>query len=200
MFQDISSRGEEIEYFAFPSVTKRCKSLLKPSKELGIPHVLCRKGENAMLWINNEERTGRITDIHSVLIQNDGAIESVHLFVEAQLYQHVTDENGNTKYHPGNQSQCLCLAQTIHMVHSTNVLRKVILYPDQSIPNQFLWINFDMPTLPPQKQIVVVPFYPMRDDMVLILGDNDVQWVAKVVSVQEHDKMVGVYFLKQHPR
>ena len=144
-----------------------------------------------MLWVNNEERTGRITDIHSVTIQNGDETESVHLFVEAQFYQNVTDENGNTKYHPGSQSQCLCLAQTMQMIHSNDISRKVILYPDQSIPNQFVLIDFDMPTLPPQKQIVVAPFYPMRHDMVLILGDNDVQWVAKIASVQEDDKMVN---------
>ena len=175
IFQDISSRGAEIEYCTFPLVTKRCKSLLKPGKEPGIPHVLYRKGENAMFLVNNEERTGRITDIHSVINQNGDLTESVHLFVEAQLYQHVTDENGNTKYHPGSQSQCLRLSQTILMAHSIDVLRKVILYPDQSIPLQFVLIDFDMPSLPPQKQIVVVPFYPKKHDMVLILGDNDVQ-------------------------
>ena len=107
IFHDISSRGVEIEYSAFPSVSKRRKSFLKPGKETGFPHVLYRKGENAMLWVNNEERTGRITDIHSVVIRNGDATESVHLFVEAQFYHYVTDENGNTTYHPGSQSQCL---------------------------------------------------------------------------------------------
>ena len=98
-----------------------------------------------MLWVNNKERTGRITDIHSVTIKNGDATESVHFFVEAQFYQNVTDENCNTKYHPGSQSQCLCLAQTMQMIHSTDILRKVILYPDQSIPNQFVLIDFDLP-------------------------------------------------------
>ena len=36
--------------------------------------------------------------------------------------------------------------------------------------------------------------------MVLILGESDNKWVAKIVPVREDDKMVGVYFLKQHPR
>jgi len=130
IFHDVSSRGVKIAYCAFPSVAKGCKSLLKPGKETGVPLVLYRKGENAMLRVNNEERTGSITDIHSVVIQNGDATESIHLFVEAQLYQHVTDENGNAAYHSGSQSQCLCWPQTIQMVHSINVLRKVILYPD----------------------------------------------------------------------
>ena len=91
IFHDVSSRGLKIEYCALPSATKGCKSLLKPDKETGVPLVLYRKGENAMLQVNNEERTGSITDIHSAVIQNGDATEIVHLFVEAQLYQHVTE-------------------------------------------------------------------------------------------------------------
>ncbi|PFX25230.1 hypothetical protein AWC38_SpisGene10165 [Stylophora pistillata] len=200
IFQDISNRGAEIEYYTFPSVTKRCKSLLKPGKEPGVPHVLYRKGENAMLWVNNEERTGRISDIHSVIIQNGDITETVHLFVEVQLYQHVTDDNGHPKYHPGSQSQYLCLSQTIQMVNSIDVFRKVILYVDRSLPHQVVLIDFDMPSLPSQKEFVVVPFYPKKHDMVLILGENDVQWIAKIITVQEGDKMVGLHFLKEHPR
>ena len=91
IFHAVSSRGLKIEYCALPSATKGCKSLQKPDKETGVPLVLYRKGENAMLRVNNEERTGSITDIHCAVIQNGGATESVHLFVEDQLYQHVTE-------------------------------------------------------------------------------------------------------------
>ena len=200
IFQDIRDRGAEIEYCSLPSATKRCKSFLKPGKETGVPAMVYRKGENAVLLVNSEERTGRISAIFSVIIKNRDGIESVHLFVEVQLYRHVTDDNGHPKYHPGNQGQCLCLSQTIKMVNTIDVLRKVILYPDQSIPNQEVLIDFDMSSLPSQKQCVVVPFYPKKNDMVLILGENDVQWIAKIISVQQDDKTVGLHFLKEHPR
>lgn len=36
--------------------------------------------------------------------------------------------------------------------------------------------------------------------MVLILGQNDVQWIGKIISVQKDDKKVAVYFFKEHPR
>ena len=127
----------------------------------------------------------------------------VHRF-HAALFQGFShrfdDDNGHLKYHPGSQSQCLCLSETIQMVNTIDVLRKVILYPDQSIPHQFVLIDFDMPSLPPQKQCFVVPFYPKKNDMVLILGENDVQWIAKIISVQQDDKRVGLHFFKEHPR
>ena len=88
------------------------------------------------------------------------------------------------------------------MVNSIDVLRKVILYPwpDQSIPHHFVLIDLDMPSLPSHKTFVVVPFYPKKQDMVLILGENDAQWIARIISVQEDDKTVGLHFLKEHPR
>jgi hypothetical protein len=56
-----------------------------------------------------------------------------------------------------------------------------------------------MPSLPQHKQFVVVPFYPEKND-ILILGQDDYQWIAIVVSVQEDEKKVGVHFFKEHPR
>lgn len=53
-----------------------------------------------------------------------------------------------------------------------------------------------MPSLPPKKQFIVVPFYPERNDMVLVLGDNDVQWIGKIVSVQSDEKKLECYFIK----
>lgn len=53
-----------------------------------------------------------------------------------------------------------------------------------------------MPSLPPEKQVVLVPFYPEKNDMVLVLGDNDVQWIGKIVLVQIHEKKLGCSSLK----
>ena len=62
-----------------------------------------RKGENEIRLVNNEERTCKVSDIHSVIIENRDGIESVHLLVEVQLYGHVRDDNSHPKYHPGSQ-------------------------------------------------------------------------------------------------
>jgi hypothetical protein len=122
------------------------------------------------------------------------------LFVEVQEYENVTDDDGETKYHSGTQSVYLQLTSTIKMVNTIYVLRKVILYPEQANPHQYVLIDFQMPSLPQHKQFVVVPFYPEKNDMILILGQDDYQWIAIVVSVQEDEKKVGVHFFKEHPR
>lgn len=58
-----------------------------------------------MLLVNNEGITGKISDIHSIIIENRDDIESDHLFVKVQLYCNVTDDNGHPKYHPGPVAQ-----------------------------------------------------------------------------------------------
>ena len=92
------------------------------------------------------------------------------------------------------------MSETIQMVNSIYLLRTVILYEDQHTSHQYVPIDFQAPTLSPHKQFIVVPFYPEKNDMVLILGENDVHWIGKIIFVQQDDKKVGVYFLKKHPR
>ena len=36
--------------------------------------------------------------------------------------------------------------------------------------------------------------------MVLVLGENDAQWIARIISVQQDYKTVGLHFLKEHLR
>ena len=184
IFDELCSRGTEIELFALASISKTCKSILKPGTEPSGPHALYRKGENAIFSVNNEEKTGRINNIHSILIQDHNERRNVHLFLEVQLYKYATDVNGNTFCHSGAKTKYLCLSETIQMVNSIYLLRKVILYEDQHTSHQYVLIDFQAPTLPPLKQFIVVPFYPEKNDMVLILGENDVHWIGKIISVQ----------------
>lgn len=65
------------------------------------------------------------------------------------------------------------------MVNISQVLRKVILYPDESCSLHYVLIDFQMPSLPPEKQVMVVPFCPEKNDMVLVLAENDVSGLAK---------------------
>ena len=205
IWRDVSSDNGEIEYSSLPCVTQLSRSFLKPGKEPSGPHELYRQGEIVTFDLNDEEgyyeeRTGRIIAIHSVTIYDEDERASVHIFSEMQLYEHATDDSGQLKYHPVTQSRYLRLSPAIKMVNVIHVSRKVILCPDETCPHHYVVIDFQMPCLPPQRQVVVVPFYPEKNDMVLVLGENDVQWIAKVVSVQSDDKTVGVLFLKEHPR
>jgi hypothetical protein len=73
IYEDIHSREEELEHFTLHiSYTTTCKSILKPGTEPSRLHVLYRKGENVIYSSNGEETTGRINNIHSVIIEDDG--------------------------------------------------------------------------------------------------------------------------------
>lgn len=168
-----------MEYSSLPCVTQLSRSFLQPGKDPSGPHELYRQGENVILRVNDEEKSGRIIAIHSVTIQSEDERASAHIFSEVQSYEDATDEDGQLKYHPGTQSRCLHLSPTIKMVNISQVLRKVILYPDESCSLHYVLIDFQMPSSPPEKQVMVVPFCPEKNDMVLVLAENDVSGLAK---------------------
>ena len=73
-----------------------------------------------MLSVNNEENLTLVRDIHSIIIRSGDFKEIVNLFVEVQMYQHVTDDNGDLKYYPSSQRMPL-FVPTILMVDRINV-------------------------------------------------------------------------------
>ena len=201
IYEDISSREIELEHSVSDySTTKTCRSVLKPGTEASSLHVLYRKGEDVIYDEGNVEAIGRINNIHSVTTEDEDGRNTVHLFVEVQVYENVEDDDSEINVHSGTQSEYLQLSLTFRMVNIISVLRKAILYPDPATPQQYILIDFQSPSLPPHKKFVVVPFYPEKNDMVLVLGQDDNQWIGKIISVQEDDKTVSVYFFKEHPR
>ena len=129
-------------------------------------HVLYTKGEDV-------KATGRINNIHSVTIKDEERGNIVNLFIEVQVYESVEDEDGEMKVYSANQSDYLQLSSTFRMVNIISVLRKVILYPDPVAAHQYILIDFQRTSLSPHKNFVVVPFYPEKNNMVLILGQDD---------------------------
>jgi len=73
----------------------------------------------------------------------------------------------------------------------TAILRKVILYPCDHIIDQYLVVDYQRKKLPACP--LVLPFYPRKDDMVLI-GDDPDQWIAKVVTVDDRQKSVRILY------
>jgi hypothetical protein len=184
IYEDISSCEIELEHSVSDySTTKICRSVLKPATEASSLHVLYRKGEDVIYDAGNVEAKGRINNIHSVTTEDEDGRNIVHLFVKVQVYENVEDDKGEIKVHSATQSEYLQLSSTFRMVNIISVLRKVILYPDPTAPQQHILIDFQSPSLPPHKKFVVVPFYLEKDDMILILGQDDNQWIGKVTSV-----------------
>ena len=44
---------------------------------------------------------------------------------------------------------------------------------------------------------IAVPFYPMVNDVVVIRGENDEIWVAKILRVNNEEKTVKVWYYKE---
>ncbi|XP_020896396.1 uncharacterized protein LOC110235289 [Exaiptasia diaphana] len=201
VWEDVThNESIQFEISKLSNITKSCKSILKPGKEPIGPHVHCRVGENAMFSLDgNQEKVGRINRIHSITVKDVNEREHVVLYLEAQLYQQAINDSGLQKYYQGTESKCLHLSASIKMINSACLLRKVILYPAQD-SHEYILIDFEAPKLPTHKQFVAVPFYPERNDMVVVQGENDEEWLGRIISVQKDEKKVGVHFFKEHPR
>ena len=81
--------------------------------------------------------------------------------------------------------------------------RKFILYnSDQGCnPNARTVIDFQRDEMPISFANITVPFFPEKNDMVLIKGDDPNPWVAKILTIQERSKTVrGMYYMKDEDR
>ena len=79
-----------------------------------------------------------------------------------------------------------------------NLSRKLMLYPSEDIgldPQNFIVVDFMRRIFPVSADQVVVPYYPVLNDMVEVQGDGEV-WKAKVVnfSVERHI-IRGAFFI-----
>ena len=67
----------------------------------------------------------------------------------------------------------------------SNLSRKVMLFPsheDEDGEQIYVVIDFMRRIFPVRDETVVVPYYPVTDDMVDVKGDNGEVWKARVLS------------------
>lgn len=75
-----------------------------------------------------------------------------------------------------------------------------MLYPDPEnieSPNFYIIIDFQRPELPITADDVLVPVYPLQDDMVAIHGESGEVWFAHILLVNIEDKTCKVHFYIQ---
>ncbi|CAB3977436.1 Hypothetical predicted protein [Paramuricea clavata] len=58
-------------------------------------------------------------------------------------------------------------------------------------------VDFERPNLPINFADITVPFYPMVNDIVVIRGENDEIWVAKILKVYTEEKTVKVWYYRE---
>lgn len=84
----------------------------------------------------------------------------------------------------------------------SNLSRKVMLFPsheDEDGEQIYVVIDFMRRIFPVRDDTVVVPYYPVIDDMVDVKGDNGEVWKARVLSFNLRRKIIqGRFFVQRH--
>ena len=84
----------------------------------------------------------------------------------------------------------------------SNLSRKVMLFPsheDEDGEQIYVVIDFVRRIFPVRDDTVVVPYYPVIDDMVDVKGDNGEVWKAHVLSFNLRRKIIqGRFFVQRH--
>jgi len=84
----------------------------------------------------------------------------------------------------------------------SNISRKVMLYPfdepDDEDEQQYVVMDFMRRVFPVTPATLVVPYYPVLNDMVSIMGEADEVWKARVLSFSlRHQVVQGQFFIER---
>ena len=165
------------------------RSMLKPKQCIANQGLLYRVGEMAILDVAGVENVAEIISFLSVKIGN-----VFEKFVKVLLHPYVENEDElslqtDTGYKIISK---LTTQQQLLIAFETAILRKVILYPAAGDLHYYFVVDYQRKKLPDFP--IIVPFYPRKDDMVLIEGSDPEPWLAKVVSVDESQKSVHALY------
>lgn len=128
----------------------------------------------------------KIQDIFSFKVD-----QAYHNFIQGSLYAQ-DDEQPLVHSYSGNpivkhhQMRVTCLA--------SHILRKVMLFPHQTLSDCHIVIDYDRERVPLSPHDVIIPVYPNKGDMMTVRGDNDEIWLAHVQAVNKVAKTCNVYF------
>ena len=61
----------------------------------------------------------------------------------------------------------------------------------------FTVVDYQRPFMPINWADIVVPFYPMVNDIVVIREENDEVWVARFLKVNTEEKTVKVWYYRE---
>ncbi len=121
-----------------------------------------------------------------------------HHYIKGEKYPYKINEEGEVECHLYSDSPKLIPSSDHVIVQAHDITRKVILYPDPNDvenPSFYILVDHLRPTIPLKPQDVLIPFYPEKDDMVLVRGDGagDV-WLAHIHTVDKASQICQVYF------
>ncbi len=127
----------------------------------------------------------------------------LHL-IKGERYPYQLNREGEVDRHPFSDGPKVLPSSHVVLVPKSNILRKVILYPDPDHlqdPTFYVLVDYLRPEIPLRPEDVVVPFYPEKGDMVHVCGDiAGSVWTAHIQSVDKAQKICQVYFYTEtHP-
>lgn len=161
-----------------------CRSVWKPLH--GFEGLLYKEKEFAVV-ICGEDEGEIVGKIHRIYTVSTG--RSYRTLVTLLAYNHVNFIEGFQLVAESNNYV------TVPIVHLS---RKLMLYPSELIgyePNTFIVLDFMRRIFPVSAETVVVPYYPVVNDMVDIQGDGEV-WKAKVVGFSLSQQSIrGSFFI-----
>ena len=169
------------------------RSLFKPLHCPGNDGMLYQKGEN--LLISHNGTAEMMCKCLQFLCVSIGQDKQFHTFLECVKYNSLEDPDGSviTDLSTGYGIVTLPPASSV-IVPVTAILRKFILYPRVDDLQSCTVIDFQRPSLPRALHNIIVPFYPVEDDMIWVNGSDPEPWLAKVLTVQSRTETVKVHY------
>ena len=175
------------------TIAYKFRSLFKPLE--GIDGVLYRVDEDIIFTTSDSlEQVARVKAFLSVLVNG-----SYCTLAKIELCQKLHDEDmldeelGNDHNH-----DVVELSNEIVVITVRSIARKVMLYPHPVDGMEtFAVVDFQRPFMPMNWADIVIPFYPMVNDIVVIRGENDEIWVARILRVNTEEKTVKVWYFRE---
>ena len=146
--------------------------------------MLYRTGEHILIAADEStEKVILATDFFAICINGE-----YHNFIKGNL----CDPTGDIHVYSGNPTVVPTFENGTF--HAKNVKRKVMLYPEPeniTNPSYYLVIDYCRQQIPLDIEDVIIPVYPVCNDM---NGDDGDTWIAHVKAVNKHNKTCQVEF------
>ena len=180
-----------------PEVALSFRSLWKPFQTSN--GILFREKEHVVIQTDDNELVCKVEKFLCVEVE-----ENTVKLVKLQQYEKLLDDEGAILTDPYSGGVLVDISVSGPLIAPVGAIsRKVMLhnYEQDSNPNTRTVIDFQREKMPITFVNITVPFFPARNDMILIRGDDSDPWVAKVLTIQERAKTVRVlYYMKDEDR
>ncbi len=178
-------------------VASQFRSIFMPAH--GYRGLLYRVGEFALVKLSTANAVVKVADVFCA--RSNSELLSC---IKGEVYPYKENEAGEVERHPYSDSAVVVPSSDHVIVLTTDLLRKVMLYPDPDNledPSFYVTIDYLRQDIPLESNDVLVPFFPEKEDMVLIVGDDSANpWLANVRNVDTVTQTCQIHFyVETHP-